>query len=209
MLQRALLPGLLLLLSGATFAQDEKKPTYRDLLGRVKKSDAKVDFTALRTAYTQTPDYNPYDDDRESRDEMSDAFARKDFQNAVKQADKLLSKNYVDPEAHRVAASAHAELKNNEQAKFHSYVRDGLVQSLLKSGDGKSPKTAYVVIATSEEYALMHALGVRPLRQALMQEQGHRYDRQDGEDEKKQPITIYFNIDRPFQWLDDSFKKKD
>jgi hypothetical protein len=206
---RALLPGFLLLMSGTGFAQDAKEPSYQDILARVKKMDPKADFTGLRMAYTQTPNYKPYDDDRESRDQLRGAFGDKEYQKAVEQAEKLLSKNYVDIEAHRVAASAHAELKNDKQAKFHAYVRDGLVQSILKSGDGKGPKTAYVVIATTEEYALMHARGVKTKRQALTGETGHKYDVHQGVDDKDQPVTLYFNIDRPFQWLANSLKPKE
>lgn len=209
MVPRALILGLLLASCGPIFAQEAKKPSYQDLLAQVKKMDAKADFQALRLAYVQTPDYQPYGDDRASRDGMRDGMRSKDYQKAVKNADKVLSKNYVDIEAHAIAALAHAELKNADKAKFHTYVRDGLVKSILKSGDGKSPKTAFVVINTSEEYALMRALEVKPMRQALMKDKGHSYDRQDCLDGMSKPITLYFNIDRPFQWLSDSMKKKD
>jgi hypothetical protein len=168
-----------------------------------------LDFTALRMAYTKTKDYNPYGDDRETRDKMHIAMGKKEYQKAVEHAEKLLSKNFVNIGAHRIAAIAHAELKNDAQSKLHAYVRDGLIQSIKKSGDGKSPNTAFVVIDTSEEYAVMDSLGVKPMRQSLIGEKGHKYDRQDGEDAKDQRVTLYFNIDRPFQWLADTFKKKD
>lgn len=193
----------------ATGAQEPTKASYQELLERVKKADPKVDFGALRMAFTATAAYNPYGLDQD-RPRMRAAFAKKDFDKALEFAEKLLGKNYPDIEAHRVAWRAHTELQDPDKAKFHRYVRDGLVQSILKSGDGKGAQTAYVVISTEEEYAVMEWLGVRSTKQALIQEQGHKLDRHEGvNEETNQRVTLYFNIDRPFQWLEEAFKKKD
>ena len=99
-------------------------------------------------------------------------------------------------------------LPKEDQAKFHHYVYDGLVQSILKSGDGKSPASAYVVISTDEEYAVLRALGIRSTQQALMGEKGEKIDRISGVNEKSnETVTLYFNVTRPFKWLEDQFKK--
>lgn len=209
---RFLLPGLLVGFAvPAVFAQEASKPSYEALLEKVKKADPKADFTALRMACTQTRGYNPYDYiARKSRRAALNALAEKDYRKALEHAEKCLTKNYLDIEAHRIAWRAHTELKNPDKAKFHGYVRDGLLQSILKSGDGKSPKTAYVVIATDEEYVVLDVLGVKFRQQTLIREQGHSYDRHEGVSrETGKEITSFFNIDRPFKWLEDSLKKKD
>jgi len=78
----------------------------------------------------------------------------------------------------------------------------------LKSGDGKSIESAYVVIATDEEYALFNVLGLRGVSQALVNDKDHNYDRMDAVDRKtNQTTTFYFNIDIPFKWLSKSLKK--
>jgi hypothetical protein len=78
----------------------------------------------------------------------------------------------------------------------------GILTSILKSGDGKTPATAFKVIAAPEEYALLNALNFKMTKQSLIENDGKRYDRMDVTDSKTQTkATIYFNIDTPFDWL--------
>jgi len=68
--------------------------------------------------------------------------------------------------------------------------------------------TAFVVISTDEEYALFNYLGLRPTDQALIKDKGHSYDKMTALDPKtNQSVVYYFNIDKPFNWLDKSLKK--
>ena len=43
----------------------------------------------------------------------------------------------------------------------------GLLESILESGDGYSFSTAFIVISSDEEYAVMDALGLKPIMQSL------------------------------------------
>jgi hypothetical protein len=189
-------------------AQEKPKPTYDSLLEQVKKSDPKADFLKLRMAFTETADYNPYDPDRKTQEEMTKALDRKEYDKAIELAEKVLKTSYVDLKAHSVAHRAYTALEKAGRAKFHRFVFDGLVQSILKSGDGKTTATAYVVISTDEEYTVLSELGIRRTRQALMEEKGQKFDRMDGVDQKsKERVTVYFNVTKPYSWLTEQFNK--
>src|SRR4051812_21323661 len=131
---------------------------YALLVDRLKALDRTVDFTELRMAFTDTPAYRG----------MMMGFYQplwrtlnaRDFEGAIKLADRVLQQNYVEPNAHMVAARAHQELGHGEQAEFHRFVADGLLRSITSSGDGKTAETAYHVIDISEEYAVFRSLGV-------------------------------------------------
>jgi hypothetical protein len=210
---------LSILLLGAAFglasAQDQsKKPLdaaaqkYAALLERAKQSDATIDFRELRLAYTDTADYNPYSSDRESRKEMFAALNAKEFARAIGAAEKILTKNFVEINSHFVSYVAHRELGNADKSKFHKFMFDGLVKSILSSGDGKTADTAFVVISTDEEYTLFNVLGLVPNGQSLISQNGHSYDRLGATDRKSQEASAYFfNIDKPFNWLGQSLKK--
>jgi hypothetical protein len=190
-------------------AQEKAGASYEALLAKVKKADPAVDFTRLRLAYTESPGYNPYGSDRKLRQQMRDALADKDYAKAAELAAKVLGSNYVDLEAHSVAHRAYRELKDTKRADLHRYALDGLIKSILKSGDGKSPKTAFMVICTDEEYAILGALGIRRTQQALVGEGGQRYDRLDGiHQETGNRVTLYFNVTRQFDWLKRQFEKR-
>src|SRR5690606_34167972 len=67
--------------------------------------------------------------------------------------------------------------------------------SILASGDGKTPKTAYKVISIPEEYMTLWRLGLVVEEQSLVESDGRQYDamrvkhRKTGEES-----VIYFDI---------------
>lgn len=188
--------------------QENGKPKYEALLERVKAVDTTASFRELRMAYTESQGYAPYGGDSEARKSMLAALNDKNYDKALEHAGNILKQKYVDITAHLVSSIAYNELKNYERAKYHRGIADGLIQSILKSGDGKSLETAYVVIATDEEYALFNVLGMKVVSQALVQDKGHRYDKMDAVDRKtNQTTTFYFNVDIPLDWLGKSLKK--
>jgi len=211
---------ILLLLSAASIAGQQPvppsapsptppaKPTYEALLERVKKNDQTVDFKELRLAYTETREYGPYGGDAASRRNMFAALKANEFDKALESASTILAGNYLDIMGHFGSFVAQRELGHADQATYHRFVFEGLLNSIKNSGDGKTTDTAFVVISTDEEYALFNYLGLRPTDQALIKEKGHSYDKMTALDPKtNQTVTYYFNIDKPFNWLDKSLKK--
>lgn len=90
----------LLLMSIANSAMAQGKPSFEELLTKVKQFDRSVDFQALRFSYAETPNYNPYSESMEMRSAMLKALNEKEFQQALQSAQTILEKNYVDLDAH-------------------------------------------------------------------------------------------------------------
>lgn len=199
---------LLIAVSINAQSQEGNKPKYEALLEKVKAGDTTVSFKELRMTYTESEGYDPYGGGSEARKAMLTALNDKSYDKALEHAGNLLKQKYVDIIAHLVSSIAYNELKNPERGKYHRGIADGLIQSILKSGDGKSLETAYVVIATDEEYALFNALGLKAVSQSLVHDKGHSYDKMDVIDRKTiQTTTFYFNVDIPLNWLGNSLKK--
>ena len=198
---------ILFLAQGAAPQTPPQKNSYESLLARVKNNDQSVDFKELRMAFTNTPAYSPYGGDLDSRKQMFAALQAKEFEKVLENAEKILSKNYLDINGHFGAMVAHRELGHADKAAYHRFVCDGLLNSIKNSGDGKSTDTAFVVISTDEEYVLFNWLGLRPTGQALVNDKGHNYDRMTVVEPKtNQTLTFYFNIDKPFNWLGNRLK---
>ena len=200
--------SLLLIAVSISAQSQDNKAKYEALLERVKASDTTVSFKDLRMAYTESAGYAPYGGNSEARKTMIAALNEKNYDKAREYAEGILQKNYVDITAHIVASAAYRELKNADRAKYHQAIVEGLAQSIMKSGDGKSLETAFVVISTDEEYALFNLLGMKAVGQALVHDKGHSYDRMEAIDRKTEAkATFFFNIDIPFNWLANSIKK--
>ena len=180
-----------------TGSSDAKKK-YEALLEQAKKGEGAVDYGALRFAFFETPDYNPLAGMLIYR-ALWGLVGQGNWPEAVKQAEVVLEKNYVDVNAHIVAFIARREQGEQEKAAYHRRWAEGLLESIKTGGDGKSPDTAWQVISISEEYAVLRSMNLRPVGQALINDKGHAYDEMKVIDPRNNTESkFYFNVDKPF-----------
>src|SRR5258708_9602073 len=168
----------------AGFSQDAPKPPseYGVLLAKVKGGDLSIDFQKLRFSYMDSDERKQAKDTFEQDRQMWKSFNAEDYADASKNADAVLEEKFVDLNAHYVEFRAYTGLHDTDKAEFHRSVVKGLLDSILYSGDAKSAKTAYVVIAIDEEYVVLKVMGLKSGMQALVKESGHSYDRLDATD---------------------------
>ena len=177
-----------------------QKTKYDALLEKVQQKDSSVNFTELRHAFYESPNYHPQSPMMSYRP-MNAALAQKNYEEALKIAESVLAKNFVEINAHMTAQIAYQETGNAEKAEFHKFMVDGLLNSIKSSRDGTSKEKAFEVISINEEYGLIRSLGLRPIKQALQEDKGHFYDVITVVDpQTNQQSQLYFNIDKPFKW---------
>jgi hypothetical protein len=178
-------------------SQDAKKQTYEQMVESVKSGDPNINFAALRFAFL------------ESSSEHKEGFfnsrllnglnQQKDYQKLLDTANGFITQDFVDIRSHFSAAAAYKALGHDAEFQKELVIAKGLMQSILDSGDGKSQKTAYVVINTSEEYAVLEFLGIRSTGQSLIL--GHTNQTSGGPafdvlhtTQNGQNMDIYFDI---------------
>lgn len=202
----------LLIFHGYSYGSEIKKdasPDYYTLVKQLKSNDKSVDFTALRYSYAKTADYNPYGRDDKERNAMLEALNNGEFEKAIKHAQAVLEKNYVDMDAHFVCRIAYRETKNTEKQRLHEFVVKGLLDSIYDSGNGQTPETAFVVINTDEEYFFLKMYGFNVIKTSLVKINARNYDKMEVEERKTgEKVKIYFNVDMPFNWLTNQMGKK-
>jgi uncharacterized protein DUF4919 len=190
--------------SSAQAPQQHGAPSYEELVARAKTGDANVDYLALRNAYAESPNYDPYGSKvGKLQSEMFDAYRRADCAAVLADAESILAVDFVQVDAHLLAGLCHGKLGNEEAMRRERATARGLVDSILRTGDGKSEASAFVVIEVAEEYSVLRLLGLQPSNQALVHAQGHSYDRFDTKsNDTGQPGVVFFNVDRPLAALD-------
>ncbi len=150
---------------------------FRSLLARVKQGDRSVDYTALRIAWTYTSFYKPYSN-RGAYRRLFQLNAAAKYQEAAAASRALLRDNYLETFAHMVLVDAYKRLGDGTRYAFHLTVARGLIGSLMKSGDGISPQTAYKAVSFNEEYlVLMLRRSRRDGAKALLRWNGRAVDR--------------------------------
>lgn len=204
-----LLLGTLIALCGtAAAASSPQAETYPSLLAKAKNGDANVDFRALRLAYTQTPQYNPYGED-ENMPLMLQALNDQAYPKALEYARKINEKNFTDLDAHFAARMACRETGDQGCYASHQSALSGLIGSILDSGDGAKPESALQVITTREEYIILNVLQLQPQQQRLQQIGDKAYDVFEVSDPRNgETFVLFFDVTIPYNWLNESLKKK-
>jgi len=170
------------------------------LLASLKGGDTSIDYGRLRLSYMDSPEYKQAKDTSTEEKGMEAALGQKNFAEALKDAEVVLASEYVNMDAQFVAYVANKELGSADKADFHRDVFRGLVDSIMKSGDGKSAEKAWVVISVHEEYVVLRVLGFRPGEQSLLNQDGHAYDVMKVKNEAYgKEATFYFNVDIPMK----------
>jgi hypothetical protein len=181
-------------------AAPDQPSEYATLLASLKAGKTDIDYARLRISYLDSPEYKAAKDTSDFEKAMTEALNKKDYPAALKDAEAVLASEYVNIDAHYVALVANREMGATDKAEFHRTVFRGLINSIYKSGDGKSMEKAWVVITVHEEYVILRVLGFQPGEQSLMHKDGHSYDvmkvkkADDGTEQ-----TFYFNVDIPFK----------
>ncbi len=182
------------------YPRAEADAIYADLLRKLRADDTAVDFTTLRLAYADSSSYRPSVQCGE-RQAIFQALHDKRYRDARQAAEEMLERCPLDLDAHLAAGVSSGELGAPDRAAYHRRIVDGLVRSILASGDGKSLKSAMTVIDVEEEYVAVNALGLETLRQGLVSQGGRFFDEVQTLDPRtKAKGVLYFNLDRPMRW---------
>jgi len=195
-----LLAGMLLALAAApALAAQASTPKYEAMVQRLRAGNLDVDFEALRMAYTRSDYYAATDDTdlAELRGQMFQALAAGNAGEAGERAQRILDLVYVDIDAHLISAIAYRRANDDVKAEFHRAVAMGLLQSIRDSGSGGSIDSAFVVISTDEEFALLRSQGLKPMSRSMVRGDGRAFDVVDVSDDAGHKGRLYFNVGIP------------
>jgi hypothetical protein len=167
---------------------------YDELAAKVNSGDLNIDWQALRLAARVGEvygDYDPYDATKRAQD----ASDKGDCKGALKIALETESHNIADVDAHLVAWSCLKQLGRQAEADKEWTILHALVQSILKSGDGKSAKTAWFAVGIREEFFIMSVLQVQFKQQHSLKQEDHYYDVVLVTDPSGKDKVLWFNTD--------------
>jgi hypothetical protein len=177
----------------ADVAQDPER-RYQTLLTAAKANAPKADWAELRMAYAARPGFQVLSQSA-ARRQMLDAANASNCKEALPSARAVIAEDYVDPDAHLVAAFCEEAAGDGAASKLDRDIGVGLIRS-IETGDGLSAATAFTPINVDEEYALMRALGQKVESQDLVRQGGHAFDVLSTQDQKGQRGSYWFAIDR-------------
>ena len=122
---------------------------------------------------------------------------KSNYSEIIDAANKMLSIDYTDMEAHKILRQTYKALGDIANEKKHHDIEFGLLNSIVKNGDGKTCQTAWPVIQITEEYFILQMIGAKLLRQSLDNTGGlcDKMEVQTNDGNR----TYYFEVSRVFQ----------
>jgi hypothetical protein len=126
--------------------------TYTELTAKAVAGDRSVDFGLIRASYPFTKQWDVYGKDTAPLMEQANAAAKgKDCGTALEKLDEVLKIDYTIIAAHRLRG----DCLKGDAARIEARIADGLMDSLLRGGNGKSEASAYPVMTMHEEYDVL------------------------------------------------------
>jgi hypothetical protein len=123
------------------------------------------DFEALRAEFAARADFSALCEDGRPVSAAFEALQGERWNELLALTEPWTERCPVDMEAHALLATALQRAGRPEEAEAHDMWSRGLFEAVLATGDGKSPETAYRVLAEFEEYALLRMFRYPPERQ--------------------------------------------
>jgi hypothetical protein len=129
--------------------------------------------------------------------EMYIQMDKSNSQEIIKITKAMLSIDYTSMIAHKILRQTYKILGDTINAKKYKTIQFGLLNSIVKNGDGKTCSTAWRVIQVEEEYYILQMLGAKLEKQSI-DNNGGLCDKMEVvvDGEKK---TYYFETSKVFE----------
>ncbi len=186
--------AILLLLPGVALA--DAAGDYAALVTAAKEGDPGTDYTAMRQAYLMLPDYDPSGEKTEQlMKEGQAAYAAKDCKTALEKFKAATEITFVLSDAHALMADCLEQAGDKAGETREEAIAQGLFNSIMSSGDGAKPDTAFRVISLSEETAIMAVAGVNGTRREIINTDAGPVEKITIKDAATgQEGAVYFNV---------------
>jgi hypothetical protein len=180
---------------------------YSRLVRGLESGQTGIDYREFRESFLESRQFEVAASHQEEMDRLKASLGplieRSKHADVIRVTKAILSIDYTDLLAHKLLRQAYKLSGDAANEKKYHDIEFGLLNSIVKNGDGKSCATAWPVIQVKEEYFILQMLGATLKKQAI-DRRGGICDRMevtvDGRD-----ATYYFGVAKVFE----SYKKSE
>ena len=186
--------------SGSTVAIPQADDKYSKLVRRLEAGETNINYREFRDSFIESEQFkiaaNQKPDLDTLRKTMHELMKKSKYAEIVEIAKKMLSIDYTDIEAHKILQQTYKILGDAPNQKKYHDIEFGLLNSIVKNGDGKTCQTAWPVIQVTEEYFILDMLGAKILKQSI--DDGGPCDRMEVQTDEGKKV-YYFEISKVFK----------
>ena len=147
----------------------EALKSYEEYVVMLEGGDTDINYTDFRNSYHATEKItSKFNSERELKNQLNMHLEADSLLQAMTTLKQLLDLDYTDIGTHLMLSGRYQQQGDMRNEQVHQEIAMGLLESILSSGDGKSPQTAWKVIQVPEEYIVLRVLGATPTGQELL-----------------------------------------
>lgn len=192
-------------LATVVFAQDNKieipvfNDKYSKYVGRLESGDVNIDYTDFRNSFLDSKQFRRKASNYDSLKKLAYTEIKdKNYQNVIKLTKAMLSIDYTSMFAHKYLQQTYKILGDTVNQKKYHDIEFGLLNSIVRSGDGKTCETGWHVTQIEEEYFILNMIGAQLQSQTTSSGGKNACDKmlvktQEGE------ATYYFEANKVFE----------
>jgi hypothetical protein len=112
----------------------------------------------------------------------------------------ILEENYTSLTGHYGAMVCHSELGQSDLSQYHNVMLDGFMDAIWRSGDGKTPASAFYITSSNDLYSFVQLNGLMATSQSLVYYEQRPIDAIRVENpQTMQESTWYFDVTAQFR----------
>jgi hypothetical protein len=174
---------------------------YSRLVKQLEGGQTNINYAEFRESFLESEQFKAVSKHKPDlntlRKELHELMKQSKYAEIIDVTKKMLSIDYTDMEAHKILQQTCRILGDTANRNKYHDIEFGLLNSIVKKGDGKTCQTAWPVIQINEEYFILQMLGAKLLKQSLDNTGGlcDKMEVQTDEGNK----TYYFEVSKVFK----------
>jgi hypothetical protein len=189
----------------SVFGQDTKieipgfGDKYSKYVQQLEAGHLDIDYTDFRNSFLSSQQFNKKGSNYDNlRKQVYAAVKNENYQEVIRLAKAMLGIDYTSMFAHKYLHQAYQLSGDSANHKKYHDIEFGLLNSIIKSGDGKSCKTGWHVTQIEEEYFILNMMGASLQEQSISSGGKNKCDQMVVKTKDGETKTFYFEANLVF-----------
>ena len=205
----------LILQTAFAFGQETKievpnfNDKYSNYVKQLENGKIDIDYVDFRNCFLESKQFSKKSTNYDSlKKQVYAEIKSKNYNNVVRLTKAMLSIDYTSLFAHKYLQQTYKILGDTTNKNKYHDIEFGLLNSITRSGDGKTCETGWHVIQIEEEYFILNMLGADLQKQSISNGGKNTCDKMVVKTEEAEIKTYYFEANKVFDMESKLFDKK-
>lgn len=171
---------------------------YTALVKKLEAGDTTVNYAQFRNSFLASKQFRAKEQKKALYDSLQRTVGKlletENYDGIISSMKGMLAIDYTSLFAHKYISQAYNMKGDSKNAEKHRLIEEGLLRSIIKSGDGNGCSSSWKVIQNEEQYFVVYMLGSTYLDQKLYESGEKRCNAITVREKTGTETTYYFDL---------------